>query len=273
MPQSQSVEPSGRTRKKRRRTRRKSLSWERRTDYVEVTVCWCCTKRVSRKRHDEMGDLGERYKVPSTQQTAPSFCEQCSDVCGRCCKVLTTLLCVLVLVLSLWHFDQCAKHICHGDASCREISAGYECACNQGFQGDGINICHDIDECSSSKCSIYSNCSNSLGSYVCDCFPRYEGDGHNCSFIDYCSYDNPCAENATCVSDIRLLDGFGCSCPNGSFGDGITICTDTDECGSANLNECHTNAKCTNLFGSYTCACYAGFSQGIGHLFAGTGVP
>ena len=105
-----------------------------------------------------------------------------------------------------------------------------------------------------------ANCTNTFGGYECECFPRYVGDGRNCSFIDYCENDKPCAENATCTSDIRLLDGFGCECPNGTIGDAITACTDIDECSSANLNECHKDGKCTNNFGSYECSCHTGYN-------------
>ena len=101
-----------RRKSKRRRTRRKSLSWERRTDNVEVTVCCCVTKTVSRKRYDET-NYNERYKVHSTTPNAPTFCEQCSDICATFCKIVSSLVCIGVIVLSLWNFDNCAKNICH----------------------------------------------------------------------------------------------------------------------------------------------------------------
>ena len=39
--------------------------------------------------------------------------------------------------------------------------------------------------------------------------------------------------------------------------------TDTDECASAERNECDANAQCTNTEGSYICRCLSGF-QGDG---------
>ena len=105
------------------------------------------------------------------------------------------------------------------DATCTEIDGGYQCACDEGYRGDGVNVCLDIDECAELKCSMFSTCENSIGSYElgcrkflylleawiylpcnkCTCFERYEGDGINCTFIDYCK-QFPCAEGASCVS-------------------------------------------------------------------------
>ena len=51
------------------------------------------------------------------------------------------------------------------DANCTEIEGGYQCACNEGYRGDGVNVCLDIDECAELKCSMFSTCENSIGSY------------------------------------------------------------------------------------------------------------
>lgn len=34
--------------------------------------------------------------------------------------------------------DYCAKgHVCHANATCRNLQTTYACQCDQGFQGDG----------------------------------------------------------------------------------------------------------------------------------------
>ena len=37
-----------------------------------------------------------------------------------------------------------------------------------------------------------------------------------------------------------------------------TACTDDDEC-IDETNNCHVDANCTNIAGSFTCACHAGY--------------
>lgn len=36
-------------------------------------------------------------------------------------------------------------------------------------------------------------------------------------------------------------------------------CTDLDECNSPELNDCHPLGKCTNVFGTFQCACPDGY--------------
>jgi alpha-tubulin suppressor-like RCC1 family protein len=61
----------------------------------------------------------------------------------------------------------------------------------------------------------------------------------------------PCANNAQCNAD------GACQCETGYVGDGTTQCDDFDEC--FDLDEpCHPDASCTNLEGSFECACPPG---------------
>ena len=43
---------------------------------------------------------------------------------------------------------------CDEDAFCTNTDGGYNCTCNDGFQGDGFN-CTDIDECLEGKVKVY----------------------------------------------------------------------------------------------------------------------
>ena len=65
---------------------------------------------------------------------------------------------------------------CHANAACVDHSPGYSCVCQQGFTGDGINLCDDINECADGTdtlCQKESDltCRNTVGSYVCEGCP------------------------------------------------------------------------------------------------------
>jgi len=48
----------------------------------------------------------------------------------------------------------------------------------------------------------------------------------------------------------------------------LSLYTDINECESGELNNCDTNAECTDTEGSYTCSCNTGYS-GNGYTCTG----
>ena len=76
---------------------------------------------------------------------------------------------------------------CDDDARCTNLNGSFECECNPGFAGDGVE-CSDIDECSLSlhTCDANATCTNLKGSFSCRCgsrftgFEGFMGDGHTC---------------------------------------------------------------------------------------------
>ena len=74
--------------------------------------------------------------------------------------------------------------------------------------------------------------------------------------------DSDCGIDAKCVFDDRgsilgehqwgLSEAY-CKCDNGFYGNG-SICVEIDEC-AQNSDDCHRDAYCKNIIGSYLCEC------------------
>ena len=155
--------------------------------------------------------------------------------------------------------DECARDLagCSVNATCANLTPGFTCTCDAGFEGDGF-ICTDIDECmtGANDCGSNATCINTPGAFDCQCDTGYTGDGRTCRDVDECvlMMDN-CDANATCQNN---PGAFLCECNMGYAGDGVT-CTDIDEC-ALNADDCDSNATCTNLEPGFSCACNTGFT-------------
>jgi hypothetical protein len=153
----------------------------------------------------------------------------------------------------------CQGVVCDPNASCAGTGTAAQCACLDGFEGDGV-VCTDIDECadrSKNDCAGNATCINTPGAFRCECATGSSGDGKQCSDVDECEgASNTCDPNAACVNS---ESGFACQCNAGFSGDGFG-CADIDECEDASLFSCPANARCENMFGAYACQCEAGFS-------------
>eukprot|EP00494_Astrolonche_serrata_P032809 UN33078 len=175
----------------------------------------------------------------------------------------------------------------------------FQCVCQEGFElsSDGT-MCEDKNECvsGSHNCGVNRECVNVMGSFECPC--GYGWMGEDCSIVKIstaCEDENDnCDRNAICVNGIG--ESFTCSCLDDYFGDGVTCelkqctldsdchlgdygrCTnyrcgcaeeyvlheqtcieDINECLSDDLNNCDTNATCTNNVSGYGCSCNTGF--------------
>ncbi|XP_048587809.1 EGF-containing fibulin-like extracellular matrix protein 1 [Nematostella vectensis] len=68
---------------------------------------------------------------------------------------------------------------------------------------------------------------------------------------------NPCpSANMTCV-ELKGTPRYRCECPQGYTGAACE--TDIDECSTGSHN-CHANATCSNIAGSFTCLCKPGYT-------------
>ena len=97
-------------------------------------------------------------------------------------------------------------HNCHDNATCSDTDGSFQCFCNSGFDGDGVNCTSmfsfsqlarvanyyrcllpattvDIDECLRQlhNCSENALCTDIIGSFGCDCLAGYMGNGVNCT--------------------------------------------------------------------------------------------
>ena len=109
--------------------------------------------------------------------------------------------------------NECDTSPCSSDATCSNIGGSFQCTCNNGFSGNGVNCtgtklfilsCDvfltnfsyviltwqmffnaivDIDECSLSVLPCHSNatCSNTGGSFYCTCKNGFSGNATSCT--------------------------------------------------------------------------------------------
>lgn len=123
------------------------------------------------------------------------------------------------------------------DASttCKDATDGINmfystCMCDDGYQWNSVSsACEAIDECATR--------------------------------VGYFCMASPVA--AVCTDLAPAAGSFSCACPAGYAGDGVSSCTDVNECvdgpGCALAGTKGSAALCTNTPGSFTCACAAGW--------------
>lgn len=140
--------------------------------------------------------------------------------------------------------DECAMgtDTCSDNASCQNTAGSFTCACNSGYEGDGMT-CTDVDECATETdtCDDNATCTNTPGTFTCACNDGYSGDGMTCVADSACG-DGTIATGEQC-DDGDTDDGDGCDAaceiePNYTCsGEPSTCIPDRDGDGIANASD------------------------------------
>ena len=171
---------------------------------------------------------------------------------------------------------------CQNGATAGGTTGACFCDCPEDINGlktwFGGTCGNDVDECTNTNpqravhnCDANAACTNAPGSFICSCNPGYTGDGVTCNFAP-CEIGDPNVQinYIDCVvgTATGVANSCGCLCPtdaNGKFtAFGQTCQNDVDECtnqvATRAVHNCNANAACTDLPGSFSCACNPGYS-------------
>ncbi|XP_033112384.1 fibrillin-2-like [Anneissia japonica] len=119
-------------------------------------------------------------------------------------------------------YDACSENYCYPGVTCLDNSPPAEDAtCSECPMGfDGNGAkCWDVDECQLLTHDCKQDCQNTAPGYECECYVGYR---------------------------LQQLEES-------------SDCVDINECVSAEMNNCSSNAECNNTAGSYTCTCNDGY--------------
>ncbi|KAM4631553.1 uromodulin-like [Discoglossus pictus] len=142
------------------------------------------------------------------------------------------------------------KHPPIGLWSLDSFSSGNVSARIWGFSASGI-----LGNCS--ICHPNATCEEFGGDQECTCKPGFSGDGSLCYDVNECEdYWILQCNNGYCVNSIG---NDRCYCFSGYTYEVDVGCIDIDECATAQLNDCHPLAVCTNHYGWYSCSCPYGY--------------
>lgn len=138
--------------------------------------------------------------------------------------------------------DQCASPEFGG--KCINTVGGYDCECEEGWHGDGVECTTSCSQCHEEGTAFCSYRFSDSPSQTCTCKPGWGG--------EWCNKRQP----LPCMNG-GLWREHDCWCPDGFAG--FQCETDVDEC-ALGLHACQDGRDCENTLGSYECGpCPAGF--------------
>ncbi|XP_022668562.1 uncharacterized protein LOC111253451 isoform X4 [Varroa destructor] len=158
-----------------------------------------------------------------------------------------------------------SRGTCGRHAVCVNTEGAYLCQCKAGYEKvspDPRAKCRDMDECAQSSfpCGLNSKCINTDGGFRCVCPDNLIGNPKE-ACISPCDAVQ-CGTHATCQANGREA---ACICDIGFTFNPSDIdagCVDVNECGIEHgpSGLCGVGAFCTNVPGSFHCACPPGFT-------------
>jgi Calcium-binding EGF domain/EGF domain len=151
--------------------------------------------------------------------------------------------------------NECLITDCGPNSNCTNTPGSYLCICLDGYASKVTpptlaQPCVDKNECTINPtiCGNNAQCTNTVGNYTCACNTGYEGTPPNCQ-PDVCTNAGKiCAANSLCNTTVAPP---ACQCKSGFTGDGVTSCTDVNEC--ANPGTCPATSNCFNEPGTFKC--------------------
>jgi len=178
-----------------------------------------------------------------------------------------------------YYKDKCAeldsckveKSPCSNNGVCTDViagfSKGYQCKCNENFEGDICDQCSDgftgkdctdINECNqtgNANICNYGKCFNTDGGFHCQCPANVTGIQCDKDTYNNC-ISSPCnGTNGTVCID--KVNGFECKCPVDFTGENCE--SQIDNCEEGNCNAEGT-LSCVDGKGVYQCNCIPGYT-------------
>jgi len=150
---------------------------------------------------------------------------------------------------------------CGDNSECFNYDGGYNCTCLSGYGSANGRNCL-VDECTAHiTCDSHATCFATVPVtgpplFNCTCDSGYGGNGTICADINECNETEYCGDHSECFN---FDGGVNCTCVTGYASASGKNCSDIDECAEG-ISNCHVNATCTNLPGTFGCKCNKGFS-------------
>ncbi|OPJ67614.1 crumbs-like protein 2 isoform B [Patagioenas fasciata monilis] len=166
---------------------------------------------------------------------------------------------LLPLFLLLWGTSYsendggCSSSPCENGGSCKDLEAGYQCACPVepvAYMGKNCELLYDA--CVKHACPAHRICNRTPGllEYECICEPGFTG--VDCNINTNECESSPCKDPGfECVDGVN---GYTCKCQTGPSGEGCQ--TESSVCSG---HPCLNNGTCVEGPGDYTCICQPGF--------------